>query len=295
MNKSIAAALVLTAICVLPLYGQRTGRAWKKLEALRAERNRNKMAEQSVRIIRASERHFSDHEWLQTYWLFSFSDYYDPRNIQFGDLRVFNDDVVQPGKGFPTHPHEEMEIITIVLDGEMTHRDSMGNKAVIRSGDVQRMSAGTGLTHSEFNLARKPVHFYQIWFFPNEKRLKPSYAQKNFSSDQWQNKLFPVASGQGIENTVSFHTAATIYRSKLDKGVSVTHTVSKCRRIFVYVTSGELLIDGEHNISKGDQARLEVDEKVSIEALAEAEFVLIDADSCKGYGYDQKTLSGGKE
>ena len=295
MSKSLIAALMLLVICVSPLHSQKTGLAWKKLEALRAERNRNKMEAPSVRIIRADERHFSDHNWLQTYWLFSFSDYYDPRNIQFGPLRVFNDDVVQPSKGFPTHPHEEMEIITIVLNGEMTHRDSMGNKSVIRGGDVQRMSAGTGLTHSEFNLAKTPVHFYQIWFFPDEKGLKPSYEQKNFSPNQWHNRLFPVASGQGIEDTVSFHTAATIYRSKLEKGVSVTHSVNRCRRIFFYVTSGELLIDGVHAINQGDQARLEVDDEVTIQALSEAEFVLIDAASCKGYGYDRKTLSGAKE
>ena len=121
-----------------------------------------------IEIVKAGARHLSDFGWLKTYWLFSFSDYYDPRNIQFGALRVFNDDVVQPGTGFPTHPHEEMEIVTIVLDGEMTHQDSMGNKTVIRTGDVQRMSAGTGLTHSEYNLADRPVHFYQIWIFPDE-------------------------------------------------------------------------------------------------------------------------------
>ena len=109
-----------------------------------------------IEIIKATDRHFNDFQWLQTYWLFSFSSYFDPHNIQFGALRVFNDDVVQPGMGFPTHPHEEMEIITIVLAGEMTHKDSMGNKSVIKAGDVQRMSAGTGLTHSEFNLAQNP-------------------------------------------------------------------------------------------------------------------------------------------
>ncbi|OQW95695.1 MAG: hypothetical protein BWK77_07025 [Verrucomicrobia bacterium A1] len=116
-----------------------------------------------TQVIRAAQRHFSDFGWLKTFWLFSFSDYYDPENVQFGTLRVFNDDVVAPGTGFPAHPHQEMEIITVVLEGEMTHEDSMGNQAVIRAGDVQRMSAGTGLTHSEFNLADKPVHFYQVW------------------------------------------------------------------------------------------------------------------------------------
>lgn len=113
-----------------------------------------------IEIVKADNRHFSDYGWLKTYWLFSFSNYYDPHNIQFGALRVFNDDIVEPGTGFPTHPHEEMEIITIVLRGEMTHKDSMGNETVIKAGDVQRMSAGTGLTHSEYNLAEIPVHFF---------------------------------------------------------------------------------------------------------------------------------------
>ena len=162
-----------------------------------------------VEIIKADNRHFSDFGWLKTYWLFSFSSYFDPHNIQFGALRVFNDDIVQPGMGFPTHPHEEMEIVTIVLDGEMTHEDSMGNRTVIRAGDVQRMSAGTGLTHSEFNLARKPVHFHQIWIFPDTAGLRPSYDQKTFAPQARRNRLCPVASGQNLPRTVTFHTDAT--------------------------------------------------------------------------------------
>lgn len=250
------------------------------------------MSSSSVKITRAAERHFNDFGWLQTYWLFSFSDYFDPQNIQFGALRVFNDDVVQPGKGFPTHPHEEMEIVTLVLEGEMTHQDSMGNKALIKTGDVQRMSAGTGLTHSEFNLADKPVHFYQIWFLPDERGLEPSYGQMNFSPDRFRNKLCPVASGQGIEGTVPFHTAATIYRSRLDKGISVQHDVDGCRRIFIYLTDGAVKIDGLHELQPGDQARVEVEQSFRVEAIQESEFVLIDVPSCNGYGYDRKTLEG---
>jgi len=128
-----------------------------------------------IHVIRADERHFTDFGWLKTYWLFSFSEYYDPTNIQFGALRVFNDDVVAPHTGFGTHPHEEMEIITIVLDGEVTHEDSLGTKAVMRAGDVQRMSAGTGIQHSEFNLGEAPVHFYQFWLYPDICGLAPSY------------------------------------------------------------------------------------------------------------------------
>mgnify|MGYP001812022466 FL=1 len=128
----------------------------------------------STTIIPANQRHFTNMGWLQTYWLFSFSNYYDPANMGHGKLRVFNDDVVRPKTGFPTHPHEEMEIITIVLKGEISHKDSMGNGGVIRAGEVQRMSAGTGLTHSEYNEADLDLHFFQIWILPDESGLPPS-------------------------------------------------------------------------------------------------------------------------
>jgi len=147
-----------------------------------------------IEIVKANQRRFSDREWLQTYWLFSFASYYDPRNIRFGALRVFNDDVVQPGEGFPTHPHEEMEIITVVLDGEITHADSMGNKAVIRAGDVQRMSTGTGLTHSEFNIGESPVHFYQIWLFPDQAGLAHRTAGRAVCSRWPQARAYRVRS-----------------------------------------------------------------------------------------------------
>ncbi len=246
---------------------------------------------ESIDIVRARDRHFTDFGWLKTYWLFSFANYYDPHNIQFGALRVFNDDIVEPGSGFPTHPHEEMEIVTIVLDGEMTHQDSMGNKTVIRAGDVQRMSAGTGLTHSEFNLAIKPVHFYQIWIQPDIARLEPSYDQRNFTEDQWQNKLLPVASGQGVDGAVTFHTDATIYRGQLDADNQLKFDNTAGRRIFIYLTAGELTVDGLV-LNKADQARVDTEKPIVLEAGADAEFVLIDVPSCKGWGYSDKTLSG---
>ena len=244
-----------------------------------------------MNIVEADKRHFTDFGWLKTYWLFSFSNYFDPENIQFGALRVFNDDVVEPGAGFPTHPHEEMEIVTIVLDGEMTHQDSMGNKAVIKAGDVQRMSAGTVLTHSEFNLADAPVHFYQIWILPDQKGLTPTYDQKNFAAESWRNTLFPLASGQGVEGTVTFHTAATIYRCALDKGLDVTHTATPGRRIFVYVTNGELEANGA-TVSEKAQARIDIDEPLTLRAREPAEFILIDVPSCKGWGYSADILKG---
>jgi redox-sensitive bicupin YhaK (pirin superfamily) len=244
-----------------------------------------------IQIIKADERHFSDFGWLKTYWLFSFSSYFEPRNIQFGALRVFNDDVVEPGEGFPTHPHEEMEIVTIVLDGEMTHADSMGNKTVIRSGDVQRMSAGTGLTHSEYNLARKPVHFYQIWILPDEAGLRPTYDQKAFVPTDWKNRLLAVASGQKIPGTVTFHTDATIYRCDLDKGKEVSMRNTAGRRIFVYLTSGRISVNGQALAAK-DQARIDMDEPLVMKAAEPAELILIDVPSCKGWGYSAETLRG---
>jgi len=247
-----------------------------------------------IRTIKAADRHFSDFGWLKTYWLFSFSSYYDPENISFGALRVFNDDVVEPGTGFPTHPHEEMEIITIVLEGEMTHEDSMGNKAVIKAGDVQRMSAGTGLTHSEFNLADKPVHFYQIWIFPDTKGLTPTYDQRTFSPETFRNRLVPVASGQGIPQTVTFHTDATIYRSEVDAGMTVEHKSCALRRVFMYLTEGEIEINGK-KIREKEQARIDEVNDIQIKAHEQSGFVLIDVPSCKGYGYSTETLSGGKK
>jgi redox-sensitive bicupin YhaK (pirin superfamily) len=244
-----------------------------------------------IQIIKANQRHFSDFDWLKTYWLFSFSSYFDPQNIQFGALRVFNDDVVAPGTGFPTHPHDEMEIITVVLDGEMTHEDSMGNKAVIKAGDVQRMSAGTGLTHSEFNLAETAVHFYQIWIFPDEPGLPPTYDQMAFRPEQWKNKLLPVASGQGIAGVVTFHTDATIYRFTLEAGTKVTHNPTDGRRIFVYVTAGQPSVNGKP-IQEKDQARIDIEEPLVLQSDVPAEFILIDVPSCKGWGYSADTLKG---
>jgi len=244
-----------------------------------------------IQIIRADKRHFSDFGWLKTYWLFSFSSYYDPNNIQFGALRIFNDDVVEPGMGFPTHPHEEMEIITVVLEGQMTHQDSMGNKSVIQQGDVQRMSAGTGLTHSEFNLANEPVHFYQIWIFPDERGLSPSYDQKRFDVASWKNTLFPVASGQDIPSTVTFHTNAAIYLADLDESKDVHYKTTQSRRIFVYVTSGEININSQ-KLSDNDQARIDLEDIVQIKSLKPSSLILIDVPSCKGWGYDHKTLKG---
>jgi hypothetical protein len=232
-----------------------------------------------IQVIRKEQRHFNDFGWLKTYWLFSFADYFDPANIQFGALRVFNDDVVEPGTGFPTHPHKEMEIVTIVLDGEMTHEDSMGTKTVIRPGDVQRMSAGTGVTHSEFNLGTHPVHFYQIWILPDLPDLAPSYDQRTYRPSDYVNRLFPLASGQGIADTVTLHTDATIYRSDLEPGHSLAMPHVAGRRVFIYLAKGEIAINGT-TLRENEQARIDEDASLHIEGRHHADFVLIDVPSC---------------
>jgi quercetin 2,3-dioxygenase len=228
-----------------------------------------------IKTIRADERYFSDYGWLKTYWLFSFSDYHDPNNIQFGALRVFNDDVIEQHTGFPTHPHREMEIITIVLSGEITHEDSIGNKTIIKAGDVQRMSAGTGIAHSEFNRADTPVHLYQIWIHPDTHGLKPSYDQKGFSPEEWKNRLLAVASGQGLTDTVTFHTDATVYRSDLDAGETLKYDIDPSRKVFVYVTSGDLRINDERLATK-DQARIDTAGPLELEAYDNTSLLLID-------------------
>ena len=228
-----------------------------------------------IRTIRADERYFSDFGWLRTYWLFSFDSYYDPNNVQFGALRVFNDDVVKPGAGFPTHPHREMEIVTAVLSGEITHQDSIGNKTVIKAGDVQRMSAGTGIAHSEQNLGDKPVHLYQIWIHPGERGLTPSYDQKSFANVSRKNQLLPVASGRKTPGSVLIHSDSTIYLSDLDAGASIDFEPGNSRGVFVYVTSGDLGINDTRLMTK-DQARIDDESHLRIEAYDDTSLILID-------------------
>lgn len=246
-----------------------------------------------ITIVHANRRHFSDFGWLKTYWLFSFSDYFDPDNIQFGALRVFNDDIVEPGAGFPTHPHREMEIVTIVLSGAVTHADSMGNKTVINQGDVQRMSAGKGLTHSEFNYETDPVHFFQVWIYPDRQGLSPSFDQKSFLPEAWKNRLLPVASGQGLPGVVTFHNDATIYRADFDHNHTITFKTADSRRLFLYLFAGALDVNGKH-LKHGDQARVDLEKTITLTATGDTSFILIDVPSCKGWGYDKQTLAGAR-
>ncbi len=230
-----------------------------------------------VRIIPALDRRFGDFGWLKTYWLFSFDRYHDPNNMHFGNLRVFNDDIVLPKSGFGTHPHREMEIVTIVLSGTVTHEDSMGNRTEIKAGEVQRMTAGTGVSHSEHNLGADPLNLYQIWFFPREPNLKPSYEQASLLPEARKNKLQAVVSGTDPHSLVKIHSDATIYLSDLTEGKKLSYPLSFGRGAFVYITSGEISVNGTTLQSK-DQARLENETSLEIVANQSSEFIIIDVD-----------------
>lgn len=230
-----------------------------------------------MKIIRAADRHFSDQGWLKTFWLFSFSDYYDPENVRHGALRVFNDDVVASSEGFGTHPHKEMEIVTIVLSGEITHTDSMGNDHSLKAGEVQRMSAGTGITHSEYNRSRsnEPLHLYQIWIEPDTPGLTPSYEQKAFDPAERVNNLLPLVSGQELEGTLSMHSDSSIFISTLEAENGLTYEVLSERAIFIYVIDGEVEINNE-KLATCDQARLVGPVEIAITATEQSSFVLLD-------------------
>lgn len=233
-----------------------------------------------MKIIRAGERFHMESDWLSAYWLFSFDQYYDPRNMSFGPLRVFNHDTIQPGAGFPTHPHREMEIITYVLEGAVSHRDSTGGEGLIRAGEVQRMTAGTGVAHSEFNASKtEPLRLLQMWVLPERSGLKPSYEQKQFSQEHRTGKLLPIASGADTpelaEGPVKIHQDSTFYVSRLRAGDEVSHDLKAGRRAFLYVVEGEVKLAGE-TLKTGDQARVTDAGALAIRGSIESEIILID-------------------
>jgi quercetin 2,3-dioxygenase len=229
-----------------------------------------------MQIIKAKDRFHIESDWLSAYWLFSFDRYYDPNNMMFGPLRVFNHDTVQGGAGFPTHPHREMEIVTYVLDGEISHKDSTGGRGVIHAGEVQRMTAGTGVAHSEFNASETlPLRLLQMWVLPERSGLTPSYEQKQFSTAQRTGVLLPIASGQDMPGAVKVHQDVTFYVARLQNGDQVSHDLKPGRRAFFYVIDGEVALNGE-KLSAGDQARVTDLTKLEIAGTMESEFILID-------------------
>jgi redox-sensitive bicupin YhaK (pirin superfamily) len=229
-----------------------------------------------VKLIPAIDRHFTSAAWLQSYFLFSFADYYDPHNMHFGPLRVFNDDTVAPASGFPAHPHSEMEIITLVLEGVIAHEDSLGNKTTINAGEVQRMTAGTGITHTEKNNSDKPVHLYQLWFTPNKSGLNPSYEKKPIDFFDAKNELVPLVTGQKVlEDVVYMNSNSTVYYGHLKEDKEINFPTFDIRKTFIYLIAGELFVNGVQTLEH-DQARVDKTDLITLKAAQESRFILID-------------------
>jgi len=229
-----------------------------------------------ITIRRAQERGHFDFGWLNTYHTFSFDQYYDPKHMGFRSLRVINEDFVQPGNGFPTHGHRDMEIVTYILSGALEHRDSMGNGSIIRPGDAQRMSAGTGVRHSEANpSADEPVHLLQIWILPNEKSLRPEYEEKKFSDDEKRNMLRLIVSPNGDDGSVKIHQDAKLYASLLDKDQEVVHIVENGRTAWLQVAAGSVVLN-DLVLQQGDGAAVSEESKLRIIASEPAEVLLFD-------------------
>src|SRR5262247_4530451 len=229
-----------------------------------------------MQIIKAKDRFHIESDWLSAYWLFSFDRYYDPKNVTFGPLRVFNHDTVAGGGGFPTQAHREMEIVTYVLEGALRHKDSTGGAGLIRAGEVQRMTAGTGVAHSEFNPSEsEAVKLLQMWVAPERAELTPSYEQKQFTAEQRTGALLPIASGQDAPGAVKVHQDVTFYVSRLRRGEKVSHEMKPGRRAFFYVIDGEVTLNGE-KLSAGDQARVTDITRLEIAGELESEVILID-------------------
>ena len=225
-------------------------------------------------IIRSESRGGADHGWLKAKHTFSFADYHDPARVRFGKLRVINEDRIAPGQGFGTHPHNDMEIITYVISGAIEHKDSMGNGTVIPAGDVQRMTAGTGVLHSEFNHSQdEELHHLQIWIFPEENGLEPGYEQTPFPREAKLNRLCLIGSRDGREDSVTIHQDVDLYASLLESGKQVTLDGVADRRVFIQVVSGELRINGEL-VGAGDGMQIRQEDSVNITALSESEFLL---------------------
>jgi quercetin 2,3-dioxygenase len=229
-----------------------------------------------ITIRKADERGHANHGWLDTYHTFSFSSYRDPRHMNFRALRVMNEDFVAPGQGFGTHPHSDMEIVTYVLEGALEHRDSMGNGEVLRPGEFQRMSAGTGITHSEFNPSPdEPVHLYQIWLLPEKRGIEPSYEQKTFDAAERHNRLRLVVSPNAADGSLLIHQDARIFLANLDEQTTVTHELADSRHAWLQVLRGQVSVGGQL-LSAGDGAAFSDERYLEIVGDTSAEVMLFD-------------------
>ncbi len=228
------------------------------------------------RIRRSEDRGFADHGWLQTFHTFSFASYQDANHVQFRSLRVMNEDRVAPGQGFGTHPHNDMEIVTYVLEGALEHRDSMGNGEVLHPGEFQRMSAGTGITHSEFNPSKTtPVHLYQIWLRPERKGIEPSYEQKAFSAEERRNRLQLVASSNAADGSLLIHQDARIFLGDLDASEKLQIEIPPERHLWLQILRGSVTVNDEI-LHAGDGLAVSDERALTIKANIAAETMLFD-------------------
>ena len=227
-------------------------------------------------IRKSEERGHANHGWLDSYHTFSFANYYDPQHMSFRSLRVINQDQIAAGKGFGTHPHRDMEIITYMLEGALEHKDSMGTGSVIEVGDVQRMSAGTGVTHSEFNpSATEAAHLLQIWILPNQENVKPSYEQVSFDREEKLNQLRLIASPDGRDRSVTIYQDAYIYASILENDARVNYTVNSDRHVWLQVARGNVLV-GDYALKSGDAIAGDRLGEIVVTAQGNAEILLFD-------------------
>jgi quercetin 2,3-dioxygenase len=225
---------------------------------------------------KSNDRGRADHGWLDSRFTFSFADYYDPQHVQFRTLRVMNDDRIAGGGGFPTHPHRDMEIVTYVLEGALAHKDSMGNGSVIRPGDVQYMSAGTGVAHSEFNASdSETAHLYQIWMFPDRQGYKPVYDQKHFSDADKRGKLRLVVSPDGRDGSVKIRQDNELYAAVLAPGESVQHALKPDRHAYLQVARGSVTLNGQP-LDAGDGAAISAEKSLQLTGVNDAEVLLFD-------------------
>ncbi|OIJ12830.1 pirin family protein [Anaerobacillus arseniciselenatis] len=231
-----------------------------------------------IKVYPADSRYTADHGWLKSKFSFSFAEYFDRNNMNFGPMRVLNDDIIAPLKGFPSHPHKEMEIVSIVLKGYLQHEDSTGEKATTTFGGVQRMSAGTGVVHSEVNPSPdEEVNLLQMWFMPEIPGVNPSYEQTNFDETKLKNQLLPVVSQNAKdENVATINQDLTIYLSDLEKGKELTFQQGENRKIFLFVIEGELVVNNEVTLNRRDSARIEDVSSLNLNSTTNTRFMLID-------------------
>ena len=231
-----------------------------------------------IKIIKSAEHYRSQNDWLDTTHHFSFGEYFNPDKMNFGPLRVFNDDTIKPATGFDFHQHRDMEIVTYVIEGELEHKDNMGNQGVIYPGEVQRMTAGSGIVHSEYNHSTKePLRLLQMWVFPNKKNLKPSWEQRKFTKDEMLNKFLPVivSENSGNERTLHMHQDASFYIATLTPGMEINHELNDHRKAYVFVINGEATLNHNH-IETRDAAKVEEENKLFVKATKPTELLLVD-------------------